>query len=233
MEKIIHLDTMEGLPGKFIKKLGKHIDTFKSYSSLEEVVDSEEEIIGILESINEYCTLHWIKGYHYTRADLDTIQNEGLLCRNSQQIHEAFLAKYSSHFDPEELVLMKECWSGFPKWNRMSSRDHRIFFNTTTYALRWGGTDELLGIYGGEQLYFPLLPHDGIIRKLRQIGTPQLVTFKVDGKKAEAIGQRKGWGKIVCSSYHQMVNPESSVLDADCIVKEAIPAKDILKIKYL
>jgi len=233
MQKIIHLDTMEGLPEKFIKKLGKHDDKFKSYSSLEEVVETDDEIIGIIESINEYCMSNWIKGYHYTRADLDTIQSEGLICRNSQQIHEAFLSKYSSRFDPEELVLMKECWSEFPKWSRMSSRDHRIFFNVTTNAQCCGGADELLGIYGGEQIYFPLLQHEGIIQKLRQIGAPQLVMFRTSGKKAEAIGLHNGWGKIACSSYHQMVNPQSSILDADCIVKDAIPAKDILTIKYL
>lgn len=233
VKRTVHLDTLKGLPGKFLKRLSAFRDAFVQNSSSEQLIENNEKLRSIVEEINDYCTSNYIKGYHYTRADPKSIKKEGLLCRNATEIQENFIENYGSLFSYSELLTIQACWSDFPKWSRMSSRDNLIFFNTTDVALRMGGASDLLGYAGGEQVYFALYDHPEILQKLRVIGESQIVVFRVAGSKADGTGMVFPWGLIACSSYHRIFNSEAAILDVDGTVSENIMSSDILEIKYL
>lgn len=233
VKKTVHLDTLKGLPGKYLKRLSAFRDVFMVNSSLEELIDNSEDLRAIVEDINDYCNEHYVKGYHYTRAEAKAIKKYGLLCRNSTEIQESFIENYGDKFTSTELLIMQNCWDEFPKWNNMTSRDNLIFFNATTREVSFGGASDLLGYAGGEQIYFPLYEHKEILQKLRFIGKPQIVAFRVSGSKANGIGMLQPWGRIACSSYHRIFNSEASILDVDGAVGENILASDILEIRYL
>lgn len=233
VKKVVHLDTLKGLPGKYLKRLSAFREVFMVNSSLEELIDSSEDLKAIVEDINDYCNEHYIVGYHYTRADPKSIKKDGILCRNATEIQEKFIETYGSFFSYSELLTMRACWSEFPKWSRMSSRDNLIFFNTTEVALRMGGASDLLGYAGGEQIYFGLYDQPEILQKLRVIGKSQIVVFRVAGSKADGTGMVLPWGRIACSSYHRIFNSEVTFLDVDATVGENIMPSDILQIKYM
>lgn len=233
MKRTVHLDTLKGLPGKYLKRLSAFRDVFMENSSFEELLDTYEDLHSIMVDIDGYCRENYIKAYHYTRADPKSINKDGLLCRNATEIQEKFIEDYGSLFSYSELLTMQACWSDFPKWGRMSSRDNLIFFNTTTSAVSLGGSSDLLGYAGGEQIYFALHDHPEILQKLRVIGKSQIVIFRVAGSKAEGIGMLFPWGRIACCSYHRIFNSEVSILDVDGIVGENITPADILEIKYV
>ena len=232
MKKIIHLDTLEGLPGKFLDQLRKHNGLFRENLFLDGLIERDLEIRSIVSEINLYCEKHYVKGYHYTRAELVDIRENGLLSRAGEEIRTAFLERYTDRFTETELRTIVHGWEkyfvGFQK-----RRDNRIYFNTTSVALGNGGAAPLLNHYGGEQIHMPLNGQEDILKKLSLIGSPLMIVFCVPGAEAEGIGQEHPWGMTAVSSYHRLINPEAGWSDVDAYINTSISAKDILEIRNM
>lgn len=230
MKKIIHLDTLAGLPGKFLDQLRKHHRLFSGNLFIDGLMEKDYGIRSIVSEINTYCEKHYIKGYHYTRAEQSGITQNGLLSRTGEEIRRAFLECHSERFSKAELERMVYEWERYFVRNQ-KNRDNRVYFNATQLAMGNGGAAPLLNHYGGEQIHMPLNPHDDIMKKLSLIGSPLIVTFAVPGMEANGIGQEYPWGMTAVSSYHRLINPEAHWHDVDAYTRTSIGAKDILEIR--
>lgn len=230
MKKIIHLDTLEGLPGKFLDRLRKHNGLFRDNLFLDGLIGKDDEIRSIVSEVNAYCEKHYIKGYHYTRAERLDISQNGLLSRTGEEIRKTFLERYSDLFGETELERIVYEWERYFV-RHQKNRDNRIYFNTTTVALGNGGAARLLDHYGGEQIHMPLDGQEQILKKLSLIGVPLMVTFAVSAAEASGIGQEYPWGMTAVSSYHRLINPEADWHDVDAYVRTSVNVKDILEIR--
>lgn len=233
MRKVIHLDTLKGLPGRYLKQLQRHNHLFASNSYLDDLLEEEQELMDIVMDMDDYCSTNYIKGYHYTRAVESEIVEHGLLSRSGEEIRNVFLDKYGDRFSIPELMIIKEMWDKYFGERQKKSRDYRIFFNTTKVALGNGGADALLEHFGGEQIHMALNDHEEVQRKLSQIGVPLMVSFLILGAEAKGIGQQYPWGMVALSTYHRMINPEAFMHDVDAYVSNNIPPKNIVEIKCL
>ena len=232
MKKIIHLDTLEGLPGKFLDRLRKHNGIFRDSLFLDGLIEKDFGIRSIVSEINAYCEKHHVKGYHYTRAEPLDIRKNGLLSRTGEVIRSTFLERYSDQFSETELQNIVHEWDRyFVRFQKR--RDNRIYFNTTMVALGNGGAAPLLDHYGGEQIHMPLNEHEHILRKLSQIGSPLMIVFSALGADAEGIGQEYPWGMTAVSSYHRLINPEAHWSDVDAYISASVGTKDILEIRNM
>src|SRR5690606_11807848 len=113
MNKTIHLDTLEGIPGKYLKKLQRYREAFKSNLYLDGLLDEEQDIRDTVMEIDGYCMDHYIKGYHYTRAIVDDIRTQGLLCRSGEEIRARFTANHGTLFTEQEWGTIQKCWKQY------------------------------------------------------------------------------------------------------------------------
>lgn len=211
----------------------RHTEIYRSTNYLCDEINNDTDLMETAIAINDFCIQHEVKGYHYTRAFPDEIRTNGLLCRTGEEIRNEFLLHHAHIFNESELQEVKEIWAQYFKPSQVRSRDCRIYFNATKYALNDPGSASLINHFGGEQIHLPLNPRPDLIQKLSQIGKPLLVTFKTNGAIRRALDYEDYWGTVALSTYHRMVNPEASTHDVDAFSTEAVMPQDILALTAL
>jgi hypothetical protein len=135
----IDLNNLSGVPIEFINEL-KNLDAFFRENELLENILTDSSIASLVERINEYCLKHQIIGYHYTRAIPLEIKNNGLICRQGNEIRDLFIKNFGHLFTEEEIITIKNIWENFYNKQQQNIRDNRLFFNFTTIGLKnFGG----------------------------------------------------------------------------------------------
>jgi hypothetical protein len=228
--KVINLEDLSGLPREFITRLKEFNQDFTKtdYFDRLEHLDSLQDLII---EIDAYCRKNVIIGFHYTRANPESILKKGLIIRTGYEIRNEFLAEHKHLFSQEELEQILQAWRKCFDKQDEEIRDNRIFFNFTLSAMNDGGADLLLENYGGEQIYTPLQHLGGIKDRIKQIGKPIIVKCNLHPKDLHAF-KVNPWGKIAVSSYHRMQNPNATIFDQDGYqLKSVLPEN--LEIIYL
>lgn len=233
MMRTIHLDTLEGLPGKYITLLRNFSKLFEEDIFLDSIMEREPIVKEIVMAINSYCNKNFIKAYHYTRAYESHIKQVGLLCRDGDAIRTSFLEQHSNRFTQNELVTIKESWEKYFSERQRKIRDNRIWFNTTEIALRNGGAAPLLNTFGGEQIHMPLNGHTAIHEKLSQVGVPLIVIFKVAGNETVGVGQQFPWGMTAVSTFHRLLNKEAYMHDVDAYINKSVTVANIIDVRIV
>jgi len=225
--EIIDLSNPNTLPNKFISRLNEFDDLFKNEQDLGmDDIEDNHKLSVLVSDINEYCNLHLLYGYHYTKAFRKPILSNGLLIRSGQEIRDEFLQQHKSKFSLEELSQITKAWSEYFDKYKKASRDNRIYFNFTLDAFENKQVGWLQDYYGGEQVYFPLTNFPQIIEILSTIGEPLILKLVVEPKNI-AKHKRYDFGKVITSSYQQLINPNSYRFDIDAYQTVAIPPRNI------
>jgi len=81
---IIDLDSLQGLPTKFIQALGDSINLISKRASIE-VLLRKPNIDKIVQEIDSFCKQNFVIGYHYTKANIESIKCQGLICRTGEK----------------------------------------------------------------------------------------------------------------------------------------------------
>jgi hypothetical protein len=227
---IINLETLEGLPLEFIKKLADFNENFIHVNFLENLQDIFELQV-IINEINHNCEKNRIFGFHYTRADRKSILKFGLIPRSGSEIRNKFLDKYGHKFTSQEKDLILKAWAEYFSKKQRAIRDGQIYFNLTQNALKNGGAEFLLKYYGGEQVYNPIYEIEGINDKLQCIGTPMILKCILNPKDLYTYIQNP-WGSIAVASYHRLLNPNAFVIDQDAHQSTQVFPDNIEIIKF-
>jgi hypothetical protein len=225
MINTVNLDNLEGLPDRFIHRLIKIRRLFVSFDHLESI-EKMDQVQNLISEIDSYCSENMINGFHFTRADIKEIEDNGLLVRTGSDIRDIFLKSHGHLFSSKETETILKAWKA-----SFSDDDKQIFFNFTQNALNNGGAELLLTYYGGEQIYSPLYQLKGIGNKLKKIGTPIIVKCKLNPRAIKTFLE-KPWGKIAVSSYHRTQNSNASKIDQDGYQFISVPPSDIEIIRY-
>lgn len=210
---ILNLNDLQGLPNTFSDRLLKIKEILKSTDHLENI-ESIHEVQDIIADIDNYCCKNLIIGFHFTRANIIDIKENGLIARTGNEIRKSFLEKYGDLFTSGEISLIKESWRTNFKKEDAKNRDKKIFFNFTLTALENGGAELLLTYFGGEQIYFPIYQKPNISEKLKKIGTPVIIKCTLNPKNIKTFIEHP-WGKIAVSTFHRTQNPNASIIDQD------------------
>lgn len=219
------------LPTHFVHRLHAIDELCREHEFSETLVELREVSI-LVSDIDSYCRENQIIGIHYTRAVLDNIKNQGLLIRSGCEIRNTFLAEHAHRFTSDEIRLIKEQWGSYFTENKCSIRDNLIFFNFTESALGDGSAENLIGLYGGEQVAMCFELNDTIGIKLSKIGDPLIVRCVLDPINVNTFIEFP-WGKILVSSYHLLINPKAYGIDQDGYQSIAVDPEKIIEVKAL
>ena len=219
------------LPNEFVDRLKAIESSFMEYEFTESLVD-RSDVSCLARDLDCYCRSNRIIGVHYTRAVPDSIQSKGLLIRDGKEIREAFINEHGNRFSQEEIRTIKKRWDDYFDHGQSSVRDRRIFFNFTETELGGGGTEYLLGLYGGEQVSMCFELDEPIGLKLGAIGAPLVVRCSLDPNQIETFIENP-WGKILISSFHALTNPSAYRIDQDGYQSVPVKPVDIIEIRVL
>jgi hypothetical protein len=225
MKSTINLNNLAGLPPKYIKRLNALKEVFIDNEFMESFKNNSK-VSYLIEEIDDYCLNNRIIGFHYTRAIANEIAANGLTCRTGKEIRATFLKKYSNLFTEQELELILNQWDRNFDERGEKTRDSRLYFNFTTYALKNFGAEPLLSNYGGEQVYMPIQDLEGISAKIKNIGVPLILKCSLDPKNIRTFYDYP-WGQIAVSTFHCMVNPNAYRDDQDGSQFVNVKASDI------
>jgi hypothetical protein len=226
----IDLNSTKNLPDYFLDKLQEHSELFIAHEFSENLCNTPQ-LSPLVRELNNFCMRNQVIGIHFSRADKQSILSKGLLCLSGNEIRNSFLKRYGSFFSSEELNEIRSRWQSNFGNEGCEYRDFNIFFNFTDDALRNGGADELLGMFGGEQITmgFDTDSECPIGEKLANLGVPLIVKCSLDPSRIETYIENP-WGKILMSSYHKELNSSAYRIDQDGHIRFAVPKADILEV---
>jgi hypothetical protein len=227
----INIETLQGLPIRFINCLA-HFNTYFKQVDFLEFLEHISGLRDLISDINSFCEKNQIIGFHYTRANPESIKRKGLIPRSGIEIRKEFLNTYGYLFTKKEIGIILKAWENQFSDKGNEIRDYHIFFNLTQNALKHGGANLPLEYYGGEQVYHPLYYIEGIKEKLHSIGTPMILKCKLNPKELNTFIENP-WGSILVSSYHRLQNSNANVIDQDAYQFSIVPAKNITIIKVI
>lgn len=201
------------------------LDSIKSYCRNEKFSQNLVEhpkVRNVVIELDNYCMQRRVLGIHYTHAIRADIEQKGLLVRTGAEIRNEFVQRFGDKFEADELELLQKQWSSL-QVKQSEIRDSMLWFNFTACG---GLNEELLGMYGGEQIHMGIELGTPIGKKLGSIGEPLVVKCALDPQKVENLHEYQ-WGKILVSSFHLSVEPEAHRIDKDGKVTELILPKDL------
>lgn len=222
----VNLDTLEGLPERFLTRLAEYDELFSGWNSNESWVNIDP-IKELIIEINTWCMKNQVIGYHFTRAIESEILHKGLLSRHGNEIREDFIKKHFHCFTEEEQIIILQRWKQDFGKKGDKKRDCLVYFS---FTLRSGGNYDLNAYYGGEQVYSSLRELPEIQKKLSKIGAPLLLKCALEPKNISTFDAHP-WGKIAVSTYNLMKNPNACQFDQDGEQTTAVPPENIEIIK--
>lgn len=228
---VVDLNDATSLPPVFVERL-KGIEALcLEYEYSEELVKLPV-VAQIVADINVFCNKNNILGYHYSRANPERILLHGLRSRAGSEIRDTFIEEYGSLFTNDEIQEIKKKWGVYFNKQQSEVRGNRIFFNFTDIELGRGGSELLIGLYGGEQVSMCFEIDEPIGKKLGSIGRPILVRCILNPGDVEVFIANP-WGKIAVSSFHKLLNKEALRIDCDGYQKLDIAADNIFEVRDL
>lgn len=224
----IAVDSIVDMPDVIFDYLGGYKEVFLKENYLDNII-SRPWASKIEKELNEYCLVHGVIGYHYTRARREDIETHGLNLMSGVDRRNLFLKKYSSHFTKGQIEIIKETWQKYFNKFQNSARDLKIWFNLTTNALSNKGADCLLSFFGGESIYMPLTRYSDIGDILQSIGSPLVVKCKLDAKELKSFSINP-FAKVWLSTFHRGLNPNANFFDIDTYLQIAVNPDDIISL---
>ena len=132
-------------------------------------------LLQIVKELDGICLRDGVFGYHYTRAEKESIEKHGLVALSGDERRRDFLERYGHLFTDEQRDRIRKKYNSYFSPEMCRSRDRRIFFNFTLDALEDTGAEWLLKYYGGEVVNFPLCDDPELKGILEAIGQPMIV----------------------------------------------------------
>ena len=148
-----------------------------------------------------------------------------MILRTGKEIRENFKLKYFDIFSVEERNIIQSEWDEYFKGSQML-RNNQIWFNLTTSELGKNGSKYLNGLYGGEQVYKPLIYQNNIIEKLSKIGAPILVKTLINPSRFRYVFFEP-YGMIIASSLIRRKYPEFLQFDTDVSIDFNMPYSEL------
>lgn len=110
-------------------------------------------------------------------------------------------------------------------------RQNKLCF-ALAHPRHWGGgADDLLGIYGGEAIYSTWGRAGPIVDKLRTIGTPAVVHFRISIEAIRTWMRAPVAGRTALWAWHRRLRPDVLGYWTEGYTFECVPPEHILKVE--
>jgi hypothetical protein len=219
------------IPVEVLFRLKVHDALFRELEFSEQFLEVEE-INRIVCELDEICRSNGIVGVHYTRAEKEKLETEGLVAKAGEDRRKQFLERFGHLFAGEQRVRLLAGWSSYFNHEQCRVRDNRVWFNLTRVAYPNMGAEDLLAHYGGEVIYMPFSRDPEIEAILRSIGEPLIVECSLDVAEVQTFCQN-AWGRTWVSSYHRSVNPDAHQWDVDLYTRMSVSPEAIIRIEVV
>jgi hypothetical protein len=227
----IKLHSVAQIPSDISRKLESFTDVFKEQESWERLLKIPS-LLQIVKELDGICLRDGVFGYHYTRAEKESIEKHGLIALSGDERRRDFLERYGHLFTNEQRDRIRKKYNCYFSPEMRRSRDHKIFFNFTLDALEDTGAECLLKYYGGEVVNFPLCDDPELEGILKTIGQPMIVECVLNPAEL-TTHYANPWGKIWLSSYHVTLNPNACRCDQDGYQEISVRPEQIHSIQVL
>jgi hypothetical protein len=230
----VRLDEVDWIPLSLRNELERHRDRFEDEDT-GDTITRESWFARLSESIEAECVKRGLVAFHCTReAEPGEIKSRGLrILSGGGDAHRAeFLTRHADKFTAEELQSIKrefvEVWGD--SYNSRG-RENRLCF-ALVHPSYWGsgGCKDLLGIYGGEAIYATWGRVGPIVDKLKTIGRPAVVHFRLDPRniKTHVVNQT---GRTAIWAWHNHIRSFEMGYWSEGRVTADVPAADILDVE--
>lgn len=229
----IHLDTPDWIPAVLQAQLAAHATEFQAAGYFDSI-KSASWSHHLLVDLQRASSGRRIIAYDCTReATPGEIALRGLrTLKGGGDAHRAeFLARHGGEFTADERLEIErkftEVW-GDGRHSR--GRENRLCF-ALVHPRHWGyGCHDLLGIYGGESIYNTWGREGPIVERLRTIGQPAVVHFRLDPILVNnwieyPVGQTAMW------AWHSHLQPDVREYWCEGHTSVDVPPSDILEVE--
>jgi hypothetical protein len=227
----IKLHSVAQIPSDISRRLKAFTDVFMERESWEQFLKIPS-LLQIVKELDEICLRDGVFGYHYTRAEKESIKKHGLVVLSGEERRRDFLERYGHLFTDDQRDRIHKKWRDYFTPEMCSSRDCKIYFNFTLDALEETGAEYLLEFFGGEVVNFPLCDDPELREILKTIGQPMIVECDLNPAELKPYYEYP-WGKIWLSSYHVTLNSNARRCDQDGTQKTSVRPKQIHSIQVL
>lgn len=227
----IKIHSVAQIPREVLASLESFTGFFRKLNHSEQLL-AIPALLQIAKQLDGICIREGVYGYHYTRAEKESIEQRGLLALSGDERRRDFLERYGHLFTDEQRRRILEKWRYYFTPGMRCSRDHKIYFNFTLDALKDIGAEYLLACYGGEVVNMPLCDDPELEAILKTIGTPMIVECILDAAVITTFVEYP-WGRIWLSSYHVTLNPNAFQWDQDGYQEISVRPEQISSIQIL
>jgi hypothetical protein len=231
----VRLDELDWIPRDLRDELELRRDRFVE-EEFGDNIKHERWFLDLAAALEDWCAPRGVVAFHCTReAEPGEIQARGLRrLDGGGEAHRAeFLLRFADRFTPEELQTIErdfaDVW-GDGKHSR--GRENRVSFGLV-HPRHWGsGCTDLLGIYGGESIYNTWGRTGPIVDKLKTIGRPAVVYFRLDPRIIVERYRSHRAGQTAIWAWHNNIRPVEMGYWCSGHITTDVPASDILQVEH-
>jgi hypothetical protein len=229
----IRLDTTEWIPPVLQTELMQHAAEFAAAEYLEDII-GKRWFTTLAADLEKACADCGVVAYHCTReAQPGEIAARGLrILEGDGDSHRTeFLVRHGNKFTAAERVEIDrhftELWAN-PL--QAQGRENRLGF-ALAHPRYWGqGCDDLLEIYGGEAVYTTFGWDGPIIDKLRTIGQPAVVHFRLHPHAIRSHHESPA-GQTAIWAWHRQIRPDVTRYWCQSYTTENVSPMDIVEVE--
>lgn len=230
----VRLDHTGWIPDSIRADLARHEDEFIRARGAEDIED-EPWCAELANEMQRIAERRDVVAFHCCReAEPDEIVSRGLrVLEGNGDAHRAqFLTRFGDRFTPEQRGQMQrkflEVW-GDGRYAR--GRENKLCF-AFAHPRHWGpGCEDLLNFYGGESIYRTFGRDGPIADKLRSIGAPAVVHFRIP------VGTVQTWmgalfaGRTALWAWHRRLRGDICGYWAEGYSYKSVAPENVLKVE--
>ena len=234
MNRPVRLDQIGWIPRSIRVELTRHQQDFER-SEYKETIEGEPWFERVACALEEVAARRDVVAFHCCRqAAPGEIASRGLrVLEGNGDLHRAeFLDRFGHLFtETDREQIRRDFDQVWADGNFSRGRQGKICF-ALAHPRHWGGgADDLLGIYGGEAIYGTWGRVGPIVDRLRMIGAPAVVQFRINVDAILTWMRKPAAGRTALWAWHRRFRPDVSPYWAEGYMHECVPPERILMVE--
>ena len=234
MSPPVRLDHVKWIPRSIRADLARHRSDFER-SPYADHIQAEPWFEQMANALQEIAARRDVIAFHCCReVEPGEIATRGLrvLEGNGDSHRAEFLERLGHLFPQSDREQMKrdfaQVWAG-QSFSR--GRENKLCF-ALAHPRHWGGgADDLLRIYGGEAIYATWGRAGTIVDKLRTIGMPAVVHFRISVDAIHTWMRAPVAGRTALWAWHRRLRPDVSGYWAEGYMLESVASEHVVKVE--
>lgn len=234
MSSPVRLDQVTWIPRSIRADLAHHRSDFERAEHADDI-RAEPLFEQIAIALEEVAQRRDVIAFHSCREpEPGEIASRGLrvLDGNGDSHRAEFLERFGHLFAQGDREQIERDFAGVWGDGKFSrGRQNKLCFALAHPRYWGGGADDLLGIYGGEAIYSTWGRAGPIVDKLRTIGTPAVVHFRIRVDAIRTWMRAPVAGRTALWAWHRRLRPDVLGYWTEGYMFECVPPEHIVKVE--